>query len=149
MCFSSSKSTKIRNLKSSAGFTLVELMIVVVIVGILATVAYPGYQEYLRRAKRAEARNMLVQIAAEQERYYSDNNSYGTLTNLGYTGTVTSETGHYTIAIANLTANGQAYDVTATPATFTDAKCGVLTLDQSGTKQFGGSGGDLSTCWGK
>ena len=132
-----------------SGFTLTEVMIVVVIVGILATVGYPSYQEYLRRAKRAEARNMLVQVAAEQERYYSDNNAYGTLTNLGYTGTVTSETGHYTITVQNLTANGQAYDLVAAPATFTDAKCGNLTLDQSGNRDHGGSGGDLTTCWGK
>ena len=131
------------------GFTLVELMIVVVIVGILASVGYPSYQEYLRRAKRAEGRNMLVQIAAEQERYYSDNNEYGTLANLGYTGTVTSETGTHTITVTNLTANGQAYDVNATPANFIDNKCGALTLDQSGTRTFGGSGGDLTRCWGK
>ena len=130
------------------GFTLVELMVVVVIVGILASVAYPSYQEYGRRAKRAEGRNMLVQIAAEQERYYSNNNEYGTLANLGYSGTVTSESGSYTITVTNLSANGQAYDVNATPANFDDGKCAVLTLDQSGTRTFSG-GSDLSTCWGK
>ena len=131
------------------GFTLVELMIVVVIVGILASVAYPAYQEYGRRAKRAEARNMLVQIAAEQERFYTRNDrEYGTLAELGYAGTVTSENGHYVMTVSGVTGNKQSFTVTATPTgSFTDAGCGALTLTSTGQK--GQAHGDAEKCWGK
>ena len=131
------------------GYTLIELMIVVVIVGILASVAYPAYQEYGRRAKRAEARNMLVEIAAEQERYYTRNDrEYGTLAELGYTGTVTSENENYVITVAGVTGLKQAFTVTATPTgNFNDPGCGALTLTNTGQK--GQSYGDAEKCWGK
>jgi len=59
-----------------AGFTLVELMIVVAIIGILAAIAYPGYQEYVRRAARVDAQGALTGLAAVMERWFSDNNTY-------------------------------------------------------------------------
>ena len=131
------------------GFTLIELMIVVVIVGILASVAYPAFQEYGRRAKRAEGRNMLVQIAAEQERFYTRNDSqYGSLTELGYSGTVTSENDNYVMTVTGVSGNKQAFTVTATPTgTFVDPGCGALTLTNTGQK--GQSYGDAEKCWGK
>ena len=129
------------------GFTLIEIMIVVAIVGIIATVGYPSYQDYLRRTKRAEGRNMLVQIAAQQERYYSDNNGYGTLAQLGYVGAVTSENGSYTITVNNIAANGQTFQVNATPANFTDNDCGVLTITNTG--QRGQAAGTADECWGR
>ena len=131
------------------GFTLIELMIVVVIVGILASVAYPAYQEYGRRAKRAEARNMLVQIAAEQERFYTRNDSqYGTLAELGYSGTVKSENDNYVMTVTGVTGNKQAFTVTATPTgSFSDPGCGALTLTNTGQK--GQGHGAAAKCWGK
>ena len=133
--------------RSSRGFTLIELMIVVAIVAIIAMVGYPSYQEYLRRAKRAEARNMLVQIAAQQERYYSDNNRYGTLAQLGYGGTVKSENDSYVMTLDSLAASGQTFRVIATPSGWADDKCGVLRLTNTGDKQH--ASGDVQTCWGK
>lgn len=58
------------------GFTLAEVMIVVVIISILAAVAYPSYQESVRKAKRAEGRTALMQLMQQQERFYSQNNKY-------------------------------------------------------------------------
>lgn len=67
------------------GVTLMELMIVVVVVGILTTIAYPGYRQYAARAKRTEAKSALLQIATMQERFYLQNNTYTTdLTSLGF-----------------------------------------------------------------
>ena len=58
------------------GITLIELMIVVVIVSILAAVAYPNYQEFTARAKRNEARAALLRLATNQERFYLNNNTF-------------------------------------------------------------------------
>lgn len=58
------------------GFTLIELLIVLVIAGILAAVAYPSYQEQVRRTRRAEAQAALLQLMQQQERYFSQHNSY-------------------------------------------------------------------------
>lgn len=64
--------------RSSAGFTLIEVMIAVAIVGILAAVAYPSYIDSVRKGKRAEARAALMNLLQQQERYFTQNNSYET-----------------------------------------------------------------------
>ena len=62
--------------KNNHGFTLIELMIVVAIIGLLASIAYPSYQEYVRRGARAEARAAIMQMAQLQERYFTDRGGY-------------------------------------------------------------------------
>lgn len=131
-----------------SGFTLVELMIVVVIVGILASVAYPGFQEYLRRAKRAEARNMIVQMATQQERYYSNNNNYGTLTDLGFAATTKSENDNYVMTIDTLGSDNQTFRIVATPSGFADSKCTAIRMTNTGQKSHTGTGSN-EDCWGK
>ena len=87
------------------GITLIELMIVVVVISILAAVAYPNYQEFTARAKRNEARAALLRLATNQERFYLNNNTFtADVTQLGFSsedGGVTSitETGYYTITV--------------------------------------------------
>ena len=66
------------------GVTLLELMIVVVIIGIMAAIAYPNYRNFVIRAKRNEARAMLLEIAQNEERFYLQNNTYGDMADLGY-----------------------------------------------------------------
>ena len=71
--------------KGSAGITLLELMIVVMVIGVLAAVAVPNYRDYSARARRAEATTALLQIATQQERYYLSNNTYTTdMSRLGF-----------------------------------------------------------------
>ena len=81
--------------KYMRGITLLELMIVVVIVSILAAVAYPNYRQFAARAKRNEAKAMLLELAAAQERYYLQNSRYGTLGELGFDNPYVSDTGTY------------------------------------------------------
>ncbi len=133
------------------GFTLIELMIVVAIVAILAGIALPAYDDYVRRAKRSEAQAALTNIAALQERYYSGVSppSYTTnFTNLSGSFTVAgsaySESGNYSITIgpgsdgAGSIAAG--FLLQAVPV-HTDAGCNPITFNSLTQK-------GPSSCWG-
>lgn len=81
------------------GFTLIELMIVIAIIGIIAAIGYPSYTNYLQRAGRAEASALLLEVMEKQEQFYRRNLTYtNDLTELGYTGAVAVESGRYQIA---------------------------------------------------
>jgi type IV pilus assembly protein PilE len=131
------------------GFTLIEMMIVVVIAAILASIAFPSYQEYVRRANRAEGQAFLQDVSARQERYLAQNNAYITahdtadLQKLGLTNNL-SETSKYTLTITAPNDSG-GYLLTATPSSFTDSRCGNLTLNARGIKGVGS--GTVADCW--
>jgi len=119
------------------GVTLLELMIVTVIIGILAAIAYPNYREFVSRAKRNEAKAALLQIAQNQERFYLQNNQFSTdLTDLGFSASpFKTDSGSYVITVAapspaaNFTVTAT-YQLTGTEA----AKCGSFTIDGRGVK---------------
>lgn len=135
--------------RMQTGFTLIELMIVVAIVGILAALAYPSYAEYIKRGNRSEGQAFLSDIAARQERYYSQNHAYITANaNLGklYGTDATSQkspTDKYTITLGD---GGGGYTLTANNQ-FNDAKCVTLTLNARGEKGSSGSRTNNDDCW--
>ena len=87
------------------GITLIELMIVVVVVSILAAIAYPNYQEFVARAKRNEARAALLRLATNQERFYLNNNTFtADMTQIGFSSSpFTTETGYYVVTVTSAT----------------------------------------------
>ena len=128
------------------GITLIELMIVVVIVSILAAVAYPNYQEFTARAKRNEARAALLRLATNQERFYLNNNTFTQdLTALGFstTPTWTTETGYYTVQVTQADATNFSATATYLQGGSEAGKCLTFTIDGRGAKTSGPDG----DCW--
>lgn len=130
------------------GFTLIEMMIVVVVVAILSAIAYPSYTEYVRRGHRAEARAGLLQAAQWLERAATATGTYP-LTAAFPAKLKTVPNNRYDIAVVS---DGATFTVTATPkAGQTGDKCGNYTLTNTGLRGANGTTtGDIVTqCWGK
>lgn len=134
------------------GFTLIELMIVVVIIAILAAIAIPAFGRYAFRAHRVDGQELLLRIANAQERFYATNNHYGSLADVGFAAPVNSEKGYYvaTTNPASASTSTQTYTATATPqgAQAKDA-CGALTIDNTGVKAPGSASplNSNGSCW--
>lgn len=138
--------THISSRVSLKGFTLIELMIAVAIVGILASIAYPSYTDYMKRSKRTEGQRELLHIAGLMEQFFLDNRTYTTdLRNLGYTAaTVTTESGYYNIAATAGDANVFTLTATAQGSQASDTECKTMTLTNTGAKTPSPSTHD---CW--
>lgn len=139
-----------RGLRWQRGITLIELMIVVVIVGILASVAYPSYQNYILRSKRAEGKALLLDAAARQERHFADNNTYtDDVAELNYSNPAYSAEQNYALTIEEGPSSDIAtsYTLRVTPQFANgDAECGDLLLDSRGTQGRSG-GASVDRCW--
>ncbi|HYE35761.1 type IV pilin protein [Methylocaldum sp.] len=139
---------KMQSIRKTRGFTLMELMIAVAVVGILAAVAFPGYQSQMIKTRRSDGKAALMNAAAKQEQFYLDNKTYAsTMTALGYSANpASSEEGYYQISITASSATAFTLQAAPQGSQGSDAVCGNLTLNNLGTKTESGSG-TVDDCW--
>lgn len=128
------------------GFSLTELLIVIVIVGVLAAIGLPAYQDYSRKSKRSDAHQGLSRMAQLQERFFTDNNNQyaANATELGYASNTPESTGGYWQL--SIVSAGTTYVLQAipNPGEHADTDCLTLTLDSSGVR---GSTPGTTDCW--
>jgi len=131
-----SSKQKPSNLK---GFTLLELMIVITIIAILASIAFPSYQESVKKSRRGAAKADLVELANLMERYFTENNTY-----IGATLPTSINSDHYAYT-STPAPTISTFTLSATPSTSSQSsdKCGTMTLNQVGLKTTTGTAG----CW--
>jgi len=141
----------------ASGFTLIEIVVVIAIIGILAAVAWPTYLDQVRKARRSDAKAMLQDVATKLEQFYLDNKTYtATMTQLGYsvdTEVPTLGDRWYKVSVVTPAPAGcpiaTCYNLEAVPDSTkdqaNDKKCLTLTFN---SKQVKGASGDLGLkCW--
>ena len=150
--------------RPAAGFTLIELMVVIVIGTILLAVAIPSYQVQIRKSRRIDAKTAVLDMAGREERFFSTNGAaYSvTPTDMGYAGAFPQQvgSGYYQITVCSPAGNcdpnanpppAPSYYVTATPVAGTsqakDTECTSFSVDSTG-QQFVTGTGTTATCWG-
>jgi type IV pilus assembly protein PilE len=137
-----------RRIKSQFGITLLELLIVLVIIGIMAAIAYPNYRQYAARAKRNEAKAALLLIAQNQERFYLQNNTYTTdMTQLGFAaaGANLTDSGTYSVSVTAADANNFSAVALYQKADDEAGRCPTFTIDGRGGKTS--PDGAYADCW--
>ncbi len=145
----------------SNGFTIVELLIAVTIIGVLAAIAIPNYQRYVSQANRVDATTELMRIAAEQEKYYLQNNTYATeallapfISGVSSAANLATQNDYYDIAITDNGGYQSGFIVTATakndgPQFNSDPTCRNFRIDDAGQRTSTSSTNADSTaeCW--
>ena len=149
-----SKATVVQPRVGPTGFSLIELMVVLVVLAIVVTVAVPTYTYEMQKSRRTEARTAVLDLAGREEKYFSTNNSYtDDPTLLGYaplgSGAVFPQpTGNY-YQIAVPAATATTFLITATPSPGSpqnnDAQCTSFSVDQTGNQTATGALGNA--CW--
>jgi len=141
-------------MRKQSGFTLIEILVVMAILGLLAAIAIPSYQQAIRKSNRADAQISMSRLATLQERYFFQNNNYtGDFADL-ISGAVSgdpvaSDEGHYSITLA-ATGGGTGWNMIATPVgdQLNDNECISITLNSLGVKAGTDSLGAASAeCW--
>lgn len=132
------------NRSRELGFSLIELMVVVAVVGILAAIALPSYRDHIKKSKRAEAQAYMMAVAARQQQFLVDTRAYGKLADLiAGLPIPSSVSSAYDITMPDPSGTSPAFTLTATPKTDQASdKCGTMTINQTGAKTAATSG-----CW--
>ena len=147
------------------GFTLIEMMIVLAIIGVIAAIAFPSYQESVRKSRRAEARGQLLEVAQYLQRLYSQNDSFSA----DRSGTAATIPTALAIVPRTATAGTQAYDISFTTAASGSTnpsvsafqiqavrsangpmardKCGDFVVDNTGARNMLNTNETAANCW--
>lgn len=132
--------------QSNTGFTLIELMIVVAVIGILASIAYPSYRDQVQKTRRSEAKSALTDAASRQEQFFLDNLTYtAVIGDLGMS--ATTENNYYTLSIVS-TATTYTVTATANGTQTNDTNCATLSISDTGSRTSENSSSAVTTdCW--
>jgi type IV pilus assembly protein PilE len=150
-----------RQVDQQPGFTLIEMMVVVLLLSIIMALSIPGYRQYVQRANRTDATSDLLRLAAAQERFYLQNGTYATNAQLaaappaglGFAGSKTKR-GYYNVAIT--VANATRFTATVTAdggeKQKDDHKCETFRINESGLREAADDGGSYTAvtaeeCW--
>lgn len=125
------------------GFSLIELMIAIAVIGILGAIAFPSYQDYVRRGHRAETQQYMMNLAQLNQRYYMDNRSFtSTLSDLASPPSSVSK--YYTVSIIVDNGPPASFTIQAVPTgSQSGEKCGTLSLNNANVKTSSSG----SNCW--
>jgi type IV pilus assembly protein PilE len=141
------KSTLVR----SKGFTLIELMIVVAVIGILSAIAFPSYQEYVQRTRRSVAAGCLGELSQGMERIFTTSLTYkpGGVATLPAAACVTETSNFYTITLNAAATTTSTYLIEAAPVNSqtSDTKCATLSINEKGEKGESGTATSVADCW--
>ena len=133
--------------QNNSGFTLMELMIVIVVVSILAAIAVPSYQDYVTRSRRSDAKAGITEVQLAEEKWRANNTAYTTaiVADLGLT--IDSPDDYYDLSVTAADATTYTIRATADPseAQKNDSTCVWMEINHNGTKTS--SPGSPDECW--